>query len=149
MKNFILILICSLLHIALQAQITDYEAKKTDTLQGKVEAKGTANINMKIDQAEAAFPGGNDSLFKIIFSKLTYSDEAVAANLQGEITISFNVNFDGKVNRTNIISGVGQGVDEKVIEIFKDLVFEPAKMNGIAFRSQVLYTIPVAARKSR
>jgi len=149
MKKFILLIICSATFVVLQAQITGYEAKKTDTVQGKVDAKGTANVNMKIDQAEATFPGGNDSLFKLIFSKLTYSEEAIAANLTGEILLSFNVNFDGKVSRISIISGVGHGVDEKVTDIIKDLIFIPAKMNGTAFRSQVFYTIPIAARSGK
>ena len=149
MKKFILLFICSIIFIGLQAQITGYEVKKTDTVQGKVDAKGTANVNMKIDQAEATFPGGNDSLFRLIYSKLIYSDESKTANVQGEISLSFNVNFDGKVSRISVVSGVGHGIDEKVVDIIKDLIFLPAKMNGVAFRSQVFYTIPVAARSGK
>lgn len=149
MKKIIFILICTFAVSMLNAQITGYEAKATDTVQGKVEAKGVADVNMKIDQDEATFPGGNDSLFRIIYSKLIYSQEAIDANLQGEIMMSFNVNFDGKVNRINIISGVGYGIDEKVADIIKDLIFDPARMNGTAFRSQVFYTIPIVARGGR
>jgi len=149
MKNVLLIIALSMSVLYLQAQITGYEAKGTDTIQGKVENKGAADVNMKIDQGEASFPGGNDSLFRIIFSKLQYPDEAIAENLQGEILLSFNVNFDGKVQRPSIISGVGYGIDEKVIDIIKELIFEPATMNGVAFRSQVFYTIPIVARSGK
>jgi len=149
MKKFILFLICSFIFFGLNAQITGYEAKSTDTVQGKVQPKGEANVNMKIDQAEATFPGGNDSLFKVIYSKLVYPQNAVDSNLQGEILLSFNVNFDGKVSRVSVVSGVGHGVDELVVEIIKGLIFEPAKMNGVAFRSQLFYTIPVAARSGK
>jgi len=145
MKKFTLIFVFSLVLIGLQAQITGYEAKSSDTTQGKVEAKGVADVNIKIDQAEATFPGGNDSLFRLIYSKLQYTEEAVEAKLQGEMLISFNVNFDGKVSRINIISGVGYGMDEKVTDIIKDLIFDPARMNGVPFRSQVFYTIPIQA----
>lgn len=146
MKKIVLIIVCSFAFIGLQAQITGYEVKATDTVQGKVDAKGVADVNMKIDQAEATFPGGNDSLFRLIYSKLVCPQAAIDSNLQGEIMLSFNVNFDGKVSRISIISGVGYGIDEKVTEIIKDLVFTPARMNGVAYRSQVFYTIPIQAR---
>ena len=149
MKKIFLFFICSFIFISLNAQITGYEAKSTDTVQGKVQPKGDANVNMKIDQAEATFPGGNDSLFRVIYNKLVYPEAAIAANVQGEILLSFNVNFDGKVSRLSVISGVGNGIDELVSEIIKGLTFEPAKMNGVAFRSQVFYTIPIAARSGK
>ena len=56
MKKIILLITFIVALLNLQAQITGYEAKKTDTVQGKVDAKGVANVNMKIDQAEATFP---------------------------------------------------------------------------------------------
>ena len=149
MKKIILIIISSFVYISLQAQITGYEVKASDTVQGKVDAKGVADVNMKIDQTEATFPGGNDSLFRLIYSKLVYPQAAIDSNLQGEIMLSFNVNFDGKVSRISIISGVGFGIDEKVTEIIKDLVFIPARMNGVAYRSQVFYTIPIQARSGK
>jgi len=145
MKKISLFFVFSIIFIGLQAQITGYDAKTSDTVQGKVDAKGVADVNMKIDQAEATFPGGNDSLFRLIYAQLQYTEEAIEAKLQGEMLISFNVNFDGKVSRVNIISGVGYGMDEKVTEIIKNLIFDPARMNGVPFRSQVFYTIPIQA----
>jgi len=140
---FIVVLFCT---YQLQSQITGYEAKSTDTTQAKVDPNVNQHVNMKIDQSEASFPGGNDSLFKLIFSKLEFSEEAIEDNVTGEILISFNVNFDGKVRDISILQGVGYGIDEKVSAIIKDLIFVPARMNNTAFRSQVFYTIPINAR---
>ena len=146
MKNFILIVTFLIFAYQSQSQITGYEAKGTDTTQAKVDPNVNQHVNMKIDQSEASFPGGNDSLFRHIFTKLTYSEEAIEDNVTGEILISFNVNFDGKVRDISILQGVGYGIDEKVSQIIKDLIFIPARMNNTAFRSQVFYTIPINAR---
>jgi len=143
-----IIFTCSFLLIGfmLQAQITGYTPATTDTAQARVDPNVNQDVNMKIDQHEAYFEGGNDSLFRIIYSQLEFSEEAIGANVQGNILLSFFVNFDGKVRNINVLEGVGYGIDERVAEIIKDLVFVPAKMNNTAYRSQVFYTVPISAR---
>ncbi|MDD3878116.1 MAG: energy transducer TonB [Bacteroidales bacterium] len=140
---FIFILFCA--SIVLNAQVTGYTPTATDTAQARVDPNVNQDVNMSINQNEAYFEGGNDSLFKVIYSKLEYSEEAIAANVQGNILLSFFVNFDGKVRNVNVLEGVGHGIDEKVVDIIKELVFVPAKMNNTAYRSQVFYTVPVNA----
>jgi len=129
------------------AQITGYEAQKSDTAQAQVAPGVNQNVNMKIEQGEAYFPGGNDSLFRLIYSRLEFSDEAIEANANGEILLSFFVNFDGKVRDVSILEGIGYGIDKSVADIIKELIFEPARMNDTAFRSQVFYTVPVDVRR--
>ncbi len=146
MKKVLLYLLCiGIMHQA-YTQITAFDAQATDTTQARVDPNVNQNVNLKIEQSEALFPGGNDSLFRLIYSKLEFSEEAIQAGIQGEILLSFYVNFDGKVRDVSILQGVGYGIDQGVSAIIKDLIFEPARMNETAFRSQVFYTIPVSIR---
>lgn len=149
MKKLFTLSIFLLVSLVLTAQITGYEAKERDTLPARDEPAARSNVNMSIDQTEAHFPGGNDSLFRLIYSSLDFSDSPIEEDVHGEIMLSFYVNFDGAVSNVSVLQRVGHGVDEKVVEIIETLSFVPARMNETTFRSQVFYTVPISIRARR
>src|SRR5579862_2047701 len=59
-----------------------------------------------------------------------YSSEARAANLEGTLTVYFEVETSGKPSNVQVIQGLGMGLDEKAIEAVKQWAFQPAKSRG-------------------
>jgi len=93
--------------------------------------------------AEAKCTVGEDAMYKQIYAGIQYSDEAKKANINDKVLVSFDVNFDGKLQDFQMIHKVGYGIDEQIVTAIKTLKFEPAVMNGVKVRQNVMLTIPV------
>jgi len=93
--------------------------------------------------SEAKCTLGEDQMYKNIYAGISYSEEAKNANINDKVLISFDVNFDNKLQDFVIIHGVGYGIDEQIIAAIKKLSFEAAVMNGIKVRQNVMLTIPI------
>ena len=93
--------------------------------------------------SEAKCTVGEDQMYKTIYAGIKYSDEAKNANIKDEVLISFDVNFDNKLQDFNVVHGVGYGIDEQIIAAIKTLKFEAAVMNGIKVRQNMMLTIPI------
>lgn len=94
-------------------------------------------------QSEAQYPTGEKALYDKIYSSISYTEAALAAEIRKDFVISFDVNFDSTLTGFVIIQSVGYGIDEQIIETLKTLKFAPAKMNGISVRQNVMLTIPI------
>ena len=86
---------------------------------------------------------GEAEMYNIIYKKMSYSDEAKAANIDDKVLLSFDVNFDEKLQNFNIIHGVGYGIDEALIKIISEIPFDAAVMNGIKVRQNIILSIPI------
>jgi len=93
--------------------------------------------------AEAKCTVGEDLMYKTIYAGVSYSEEAKKANINDKVLISFDVNFDNKLQDFTVVHGVGYGIDEQIIDAIKTLSFDAAVMNGIKVRQNVMLTIPV------
>jgi len=93
--------------------------------------------------AEAKCTVGEDAMYKTIYAGIQYSDEAKKANINDKALVSFDVNFDGKLQDFELIHKVGYGIDDQIVTAIKTLKFEPAVMNGVKVRQNVMLTIPI------
>ena len=93
--------------------------------------------------SEAKCKLGEEALYNTIYEKMSYSDEAKSANINDKVLLSFDVNFDNKLQNFNVIHGVGYGIDEALIKIISEIPFEAAVMNGIKVRQNVILSIPI------
>lgn len=131
--------------ISAQNTTTGYQSKDDDVKQKNLEKGKNYDINIDVNNREAYFMHGEDSLFRKIYSQLSISDEAVQAQLNKIATVSFKVNFDGKVIDVNSIEKIGYGIDEQLIKLLAQEKFEPATQNGVKYRSEVILDVPVKA----
>lgn len=100
--------------------------------------------NMDVNYTrDATYPGGDIAFFTFVAENLKYSNEAIENKVKGDILISFDVNLDGSLSGFNIISGVGYGVDEALIDLLKTVHFETAIMNGTKVKMNTMYTFPI------
>ena len=74
-----------------------------------------------------------------------FDSASIAANAEGEIMLSFVVNFDSTVVNPSVVKKFGYTVDDQMIELVKKLKFIPAKMNGVVTRSNHMISIPLRA----
>lgn len=102
------------------------------------------NFEVKTTQ-EAQYPEGEQVLYKYIFDNVNYSEESKAADIEGNVMVSFNVQPDSSVTNAFVLSGVGYGIDEDVVRLLKELKFAPSIRNGLKVKMNLVYTFPVRA----
>jgi len=91
----------------------------------------TANIDKFSFQAPPKFEGGNEHFIELIKQQLHYPQKAIDNNIEGLITVGFQVERDGFPVNFKILKGIGYGCEEALINIIKSLsCWRPAIENG-------------------
>jgi periplasmic protein TonB len=98
-----------------------------------------------VTNQEPFYPKGEQALYTHVFYNVKYSEEAKKKYIEGEVTLSFDVMPDSTVKNTNVVTGLGYGIDEEVQRVVKTLKFAPAIQNGTKMKMNVMYTFPVKA----
>jgi len=103
------------------------------------------DVNVSTVQVDAKYPGGQDSLMNFIWKNIKYPEMAEKSNIQGEVQISFDVNFDGNLINFSAISKIGYGLEEELIRVLKlTPKWIPAEVNKLKFRQQYLLSFPIS-----
>lgn len=89
------------------------------------------------------YPGGQDQLRMDIANTVKYPEEAVKANKQGKVYITFNVNKYGKIETAKIARGVCPSLDKEALRVVNNLDknWSPGMEKGKAVTVQ--YTVPI------
>lgn len=88
------------------------------------------------------FEGGEAGLMNFIGKKIRYPREAVQAQVEGIVVVSFVIDRNGKVTDSTILKSLGYGTDEEALRVINSLPdWRPGKQNGkpVAVR----YTLPI------
>lgn len=131
--------------LAQNPSATGYKPKETDAKQKILERGKDYDVNFDIDNHEAFYLEGEDSLFRFLYNALDIPKEAYDANLVANAMIGFQVNFNGKVQEPYSISKVGFGIDEQLIKTLESVEFVPATQGSIPYRSEIVFEIPIKA----
>jgi len=85
----------------------------------------------------AKFPEGDIALYKFIDRKKIYTDAMKALNLNGAVTVSFDIEPDGRVSNAKVKSGENGLMNEDALRVVRSMPsWKPAKdSNGNAIRS--------------
>ena len=76
-----------------------------------------------------------------IQSKIVYPEIAKRAGVQGRVYVKAYVDESGRVNKVELIRGIGAGCDEAAMDDVKSVMFKPGKQRGKPVKVQV--TVPV------
>jgi TonB family protein len=60
----------------------------------------------------------------------SYTPEALAARIEGTVTLEGSVDAEGKVSGLRVLKGLGYGLDERAIEVAGSWKFSPGLRNG-------------------
>jgi TonB family protein len=59
-----------------------------------------------------------------------YTDEALEADIEGEVRLKLTLDAEGNVTTVEIVEGLGYGLDERAREAAEQFEFRPARVNG-------------------
>lgn len=104
------------------------------------------NMEVVADQ-EVKFKGSDDELMDIFQTQITFNEESISKNAEGEVMLSFFVLPDSSVVDPVVLKPFGFGVDEQAVALVKQLKFIPASINGTVIKSQHAISIPLRAFK--
>ena len=71
------------------------------------------------------------SFKKLINENLNYPKEALENKVQGNVFVSYMVDFDGTVKNIKVLKGIGFGCDEEAIRLVGLMKYAPQRNRGI------------------
>jgi len=74
------------------------------------------------------------------FVDAVYPAEALTARIAGQVVLRLSLDAEGKVTLAEVMEPAGHGFDEAAIAAAQQFRFAPAKRDGIAVPSRILYT---------
>lgn len=111
----------------------------------KSEAKPEAHRNYAVvTTQDAAYPGGNNALYKDLFQRMKYPAEALEQKISGDIMVSFYVEPDSTTSDVMAMKDLGGGTKAEAERLIKATKFAPAIQNGKPVRQQMI--LPVLFR---
>ncbi len=88
----------------------------------------------------AYYEGGKHGLEAFVKKELRYPKEALAAKIEGTVSVRYTVDYKGRVIDASIISGLGHGCDDEALRIVHLLQFRVPEDGKIKSRySQKLH----------
>ncbi len=76
-----------------------------------------------------------------IQSKIIYPEIAKRAGVEGKVYVKAYVDEQGNVTKTEVVKGLGAGLDEAAVNAVKQTKFKPGKQRGKAVKVQVMIPI--------
>ena len=114
---------------------------KASTMAGKME-KDQAGYYSNVE-VWPAYPGGQDQLERFFEDNIEYPQQASDNGTEGLVTISFDVDENGKIYSPKTVNKpVGDGVEEEALRVFNKMPsWTPGKIKGKNVKTH--FTLPV------
>lgn len=107
-----------------------------------IEAPKEEEVFTVVEQMPQFPGGGNREMQLFIIKNFVYSREATNMGIEGKVYVSFEVGSDGKIEKVQVLKGLGYGLDEEAVRVVKKMPsWEPGRMNGRNVK--VKMTIPI------
>lgn len=74
-----------------------------------------------------SYPGGREAMKAFISKNLRYPKEALAAKVEGTVSIKYTIDHKGNVTEARVVSGLGHGCDEEAMRLARLLKFQVPK----------------------
>jgi TonB family protein len=70
-----------------------------------------------------------------------YTQAAIAAKLEGTVTLAFTIGTDGKPRDISVVNGIGMGLDEQAVAAVSQWKFKPASQDGTRVEASTTATV--------
>lgn len=80
---------------------------------------------------QPTYPGGAKALNEFIASNLRYPEDAIKNQIQGTVSVDFDIDVFGNVTAAKIKHGLGYGCNEEAIRLISLLKFTKRKYQGV------------------
>lgn len=74
-------------------------------------------------------------------NSVRYPARARRAGVEGRVIVRMIVNEQGKIERPDVVEGIGFGCDEEVLRVLNEAVFQPASFNGKPVKSWYMFSL--------
>lgn len=119
-----------------------YETKDVDEVELKTEAPEDDEPVFTVVETMPEYPGGDLARMQFLQSNLQYPEQAREQGLQGTVFVTFIIEADGSITNTEILRGVGGGLDEEAMRVINLMPnWTPGSQRGVAVRVQ--YNFPI------
>ena len=78
-----------------------------------------------------SYPGGPKAMRKFLSQHIRYPEAAKAEKIEGTVRVRMDIDYQGKVVGTKVLSGLGYGCDEEAKRIVSLLKFQIPKLRKI------------------
>ena len=104
--------------------------------------KGEVFINV---EEQPQFPGGAPKLLEYLSQNIRYPKEAMEADKQGRVIVSFVVRKDGSISDARVVKSVDEALDAEALRVINAMPnWTPGKQSGKAVN--VKYSVPITFR---
>lgn len=97
--------------------------------------------NFKVETKDAVYPGGDTALYKFFWDNMQYPPDAKKHELEGDITVSFDVMEDGTTGNVRAFNDLGLGTKEEAERLVKLLKYEPATRLGRPAKQNMMVVV--------
>lgn len=136
------------LHGTVKAYWPEAKPKRSDVyrndslISSKCFAKSTADTAYFPFKTKLSFTGGMPGLFKYLDKTLLYPKDARKAKIQGEVLVSFMVDYDGNIKDVQIKKSLHPSLDKEALRVVQAMPkWQAATIDGDAIRSRS--TLPI------
>ena len=120
--------------------IDEFELMGDTTVLTEEDIQKYAVLNMAEVMPE--YPHGADSLLNYLKNEIRYPKKAQKKGIEGRVYVQFVVEKDGRISRTKILRGIGEGCDEEALRVINNMPnWIPGENQGR--KVAVMYTLPI------
>ena len=112
-------------------------------------AQESKDIIVCIVPIVAAYPGGDNSLYKFMYQNFLQPDAVPDSSFCKKGKIKFTINKNGLTTQFEIVDTLGYGCDEEIIRILKLTKWHPAKSAGKKVEDHRLLPYSIIFEKSK
>jgi len=74
--------------------------------------------------------------FPVVYPDPAVSRDDLPAGVQGDVIVEVTIDSQGNVVETKLLSGIGYGIEQKVLQVLQSWRFHPATRDGVTIASQ-------------
>ena len=121
-------------------------AKEVTAVEEKAPIKETPSGDVfDVVETMPQFPGGAPELFNYLAKNIRYPKDAMEANVQGRVIVTFVVGKDGSINDARVVKSVNPSLDAEALRVINSMPnWTPGTQSGKAVN--VKYTVPITFR---
>lgn len=88
------------------------------------------------------YPGGKKAFAAYVDQHIQYPEEAIAANVEGDVILTYEVTDNGDIVNPKVKHGIGYGCDQEALRLISGLQFSKTQNRGVRVRSKFTTRIP-------
>ena len=103
---------------------------------------GNTQFNFRVKEKLPEFKGGKKQLKRYLSKNISYPDDAIQNQIEGNVIVRFAVEPDGSISNPTIVKSLGYGCDEEAIRLVTNMPYwEPGIQGDRAVRAYSLVSI--------